>query len=109
MRCSLRSLMIVVTLIAVPLGWWNNRSTCLEWSNVHFEEGAKQSLYSVNPCDSTLTKHKHYWLKRVSAHHFSIARSYRRAANRPWERLWIDVTLPEPPPATTATSALLYP
>lgn len=109
MRYSLRSLIIVVTIAAIPLGWWNHRNVCLARSESLFELAMKEKMASGNPCDSGLTVHKSKWLETLSAHHFSNARMYRRAAYRPWERLWISDSPPDFPVMTAATNELLYP
>ena len=109
MKYSLRSMMIVVSLAAIPLGWWTNRRDCLERAEVLFDQAIKEMMDSGNPCDNGLTVHKSKWLARLSGHHMSNAQSYRRAAYRPWERLWIKERPPAPPPITPATSELLYP
>jgi len=109
MKYSLRSLMIVVAIAALPLGWWNNRCVCLERADVLFYEGMKESMASHNPCDSGLTVHKSKWLEMLSAHHLSNAGKYRHAAYRPWERLWIWESSPDPPLMTPATSRLFNP
>jgi hypothetical protein len=109
MKFSLRSLMIVVAIAAIPFAWWNNRQVCLERAGFLFEQAIKEKMASGNPCDSGLTVNKSKWLESLSAHHMSNVKSYRSAAYRPWERLWIRELPPEPPPLVPDKSRLLYP
>ena len=82
---SLRTLLVVTTLSALPLCWWNHRSFCLR----RIEFYSSVSLGADTPWQQAV--------RRIEFHQHT-ADAYQRAIWRPWLRLWIDETPPEPNP-----------
>ncbi len=109
MKYSLRSLMIGMAIIAVPLGWWSNRAICLQRAEFYSYEADKgwTQMQSRIACDPIFTRHECNRLGELSKHHRRLSSLYRHAANRPWEAWWIDHTPPEEQPLTAETSAFL--
>lgn len=109
MRYSLRSLMIVVALIAVPLGWWSNRVICGKRAWYYYEQACDEDVQHNNVCSHDLTIHQSDRLKELSKHHLRLCNLYIHAVNRPWEMWWIDETPPQEQPMTAKTRKLKFP
>jgi hypothetical protein len=74
---SLRALLVLITLCALSLCWWNHRSFCLRRA----EELSTVSLDAEMKYDDAV--HQILFQQRMAS-------EYRRAVRQPWLRLWID-------------------
>ena len=74
---SLRALLVLMTLSALMLCWWNHRSFCL----LRAEKLSTVSLDAEMKYDDAV--HQILFQQRT-------ATEYRRAVWQPWLRLWID-------------------
>jgi len=81
MKYSLRSLFLVVTLIAIACGWWGHRRYCLDRERWHVH----QYIDAISQNEP---------MRENSLFHEKVANDYRRALWMPWVRLWIDETPP---------------
>ena len=74
---SLRAVLVLITLCALTLCWWNHRSFCLR-------RGEELSTVSLN------AEMKYDDAVRQILFQQQTATEYRRAIWQPWLRLWID-------------------
>ena len=87
MKYSLRTLLIVVTLVCVLLGTWAGRVEYLRrWAAFHDEEGYRhfdqwRQEYELTKRSGSASE-AHKW--EVYLHHKALAIGYREAMNRPW-------------------------
>jgi len=99
MKYSLRSLMIVVTLVAtcigVVTGWWNHRRFCREQAFKHVKASAHAFYDLALRADTNLTSEEKKLLGLKNDYHTRLANAYDHAVWRPWERMWIDESPPE--------------
>jgi hypothetical protein len=104
---SLRSLMIVVTLTAMILGWWNHRRFCLENADKHAAKSTHLMLQAmifsmrsgIPPTEEEKRKEDadvSSYL-RLSDLHGCCATEYRRAVWRPWIRWTLELPSKEVP------------
>jgi hypothetical protein len=100
MKYSLRSLMIVVTLAAIGMGWWNHRDFCVRRADecdkrrnkLHFESmnigeyaGWAREEEEQRKIDAALAEYV-----RLQKREEERSKDYRLAVWRPWLRLSID-------------------
>ena len=96
MKYSLRSLMLVVTLAAVLVGYWRHCAFCFERANAN----SPLIIWSGGGDRRTGDPGDHGYQRRIEhaeerfAKQQEIAAAYRRAIWLPWERIWIDEALP---------------
>jgi hypothetical protein len=94
---SLKTMLIVMTLAGVSLGWSNNYRYCAQKAVEHHSEGCKWWLgghfVSTGELDKELQKKRAEFSKscyqRVK-YHEQLEIAYKAAAWRPWERFWIN-------------------
>src|SRR5260221_1985583 len=120
MKYSLRSLMIVVTLAAAAMGWWNHRLFCLSRAEYHRDHSERCSLHSkwldqlaceragnVSGLFDRESLNREALLKREAAdRHSRLAPDYHQAVWQPWIRFWIDDSRPEEPPPGNSPSGM---
>ena len=91
--------MIVVTLVAacigVVTGWWNHRKFCRERAFTHVEASALAFYDLELRADRNHTSEEKKQLGLKNDYHNRLANAYDHAIWRPWERMWIDESLPE--------------
>lgn len=104
MKCTLRSLFLVVTLVAVFLGLWGeNWRTCRTREREHAEQATQfdEKVRMDNEMLITLTASPPPPYELIQEHerqareHHSLAAEYRQAIWRPWNRWWIDESRPQ--------------
>ena len=100
MKYSLRSLMIVVTLAAIGMGWWNHRRFCLRQADECDKRYSKLILEGMNlgeyagwaredveqrKVDAALSEYV-----RLQKREYKRSHEYRLAVWRPWLRWTLD-------------------
>jgi hypothetical protein len=95
MRFSLRSLMLVVTMAAVFMGFWGvHWRTCLTREREHVEKANRLDERArdeaLNSALNILQGVVIDQYERQARDHRALAAEYREAIWRPWNRLWID-------------------
>lgn len=83
MKNSLRSLMLVVALVALVMGWWAHRSFCLERAAYYAERSDVLNIKFRPKGDA------------LDAFYKRTEREYRRAVWQPWLRPLIDEKPPK--------------
>ncbi|MCE9527858.1 MAG: hypothetical protein K8R36_17585 [Planctomycetales bacterium] len=107
MKYSLRNLMIVVTLVAVFLGWWTHRCICLNCAELHEQQSRHLAFQAFNAGERTgwppsaeeerQEKALIESYSRESKAQKSLAAEFRKAVWRPWIRLTFESPLDSTP------------
>ncbi|MFO0907878.1 MAG: hypothetical protein U0794_05870 [Isosphaeraceae bacterium] len=117
MRLRVRTLMIIVGVVALVLGaiagigverqraYYRSRAELLAWGEAEVVERIAERLQAAREAeargpegraDAEAARNEAEWLARVAAWHVKMEQSYMRSAEHPWEPRMTD---PPPPPA----------
>jgi hypothetical protein len=109
MKYSLRSLLSVVTVVAVLIGLWGeNWRTCSARQREHAEQASQleeklnaiAALANVYTGSSAPRPGQVQELLQQARDHRSLEAAYRQAIWQPWRRWWIDDRAVPPPKLT---------